>query len=376
VGVATQDPVLRAKFTGQPEHVINYFFFVAEEVREWLSRMGFHKLEELVGRVDRLEAPADERHWKARGLDLSAMLAVPQVKAGVATRWSGRRSATIGDVLDKRLFEQAQAAIERGEKVRLESPIRNTDRTTGTYLSSHVARRYGEAGLPDDTITVSFKGSAGQSFGAFLAGGITLRLEGEANDYVGKGLSGGKIVIKPPPGLDVAPEKSILLGNTSLYGATRGEAYLMGVAGERFAVRNSGALAVVEGTGDHGCEYMTGGTVLVLGRTGRNFAAGMSGGIAFVLNEDGQFEARCNRSMVELERVETPEDAQQLRRMLEAHMAHTGSAKAKAVLDSWDKSVERFVKVIPIDYKRAMAEKRAKSLAAPAAAVAGSEARV
>jgi glutamate synthase (NADPH/NADH) large chain/glutamate synthase (ferredoxin) len=362
---------LRAKFTGQPEHVINYFFFVAEEVRAILAGLGFRKIDELIGRVDKLQTKAGETHWKASGVDLSLLLTVPQVKDGTATRWKGAQATSnslsdaLGEILDKSLVEKCGPALERGERVSLHSPIKNTDRTTGTYLSSRVARRYGEKGLSDGTITISFTGSAGQSFGAFLSPGITLKLEGEANDYVGKGLSGGKLIINPPPGLNVAPELSILLGNTSLYGATRGEAYFQGVAGERFAVRNSGALAVVEGTGDHGCEYMTGGAVLVLGKTGRNFGAGMSGGLAFVLNEDGQFESRCNRSMVELEPLESHEDIQFVRGLLEAHVLHTQSPKARSLLDTWETSRSRFIKVIPVDYKRALAENRARPMASP-----------
>jgi glutamate synthase (NADPH/NADH) large chain/glutamate synthase (ferredoxin) len=365
VGIATQDPVLRARFTGQPEHVINYFFFVAEEVRALLAKLGLTKFEELIGRVDLITAESDQGHWKASGLDLSLLLTVPQVKADVPKRWNGTRLTGLGEILDHKLVQGSAPALERGEKVNLQSLIKNTDRTTGTFLSSHVARRYGEKGLADNTITVSFTGSAGQSFGAFLSHGITLRLEGEANDYVGKGLSGGKIVINPPPGLNVAPELSILLGNTSLYGATRGEAYFQGVAGERFAVRNSGALAVVEGTGDLGCEYMTGGAVLVLGRTGRNFAAGMSGGLAFVLDEDGAFKSRCNLAMVELEKLDEAEDIKLVRELLEAHVFYTQSPKARALLGGWEQTRERFIKVTPVDYKRALSERRARPLGSP-----------
>ena len=315
VGIATQDPALRARFTGQPEHVINYFFFVAEEVRELMAQLGFEKMEELVGRVDLLaRRQSDGRHWKASGLDLSLLLTEPRVEKNVPRRWEGKPSAGLGKILDQDIVAKCQAAITKKEPVSLSLPIKNTDRATGTFLSSRVAQRYGEEGLPEDTISSSFTGSAGQSFGAFLARGITLKLEGEANDYVGKGLSGGKLIINPPPGLQAPPEAAILLGNTALYGATRGEAYFHGVAGERFAVRNSGALAVVEGTGDHGCEYMTGGTVVVIGRTGRNFAAGMSGGLAFVLNEDGAFESRCNLAMVELEKLESPDDLRRVKR--------------------------------------------------------------
>jgi glutamate synthase (NADPH/NADH) large chain/glutamate synthase (ferredoxin) len=265
----------------------------------------------------------------------------------------------LAGILDNQLVERCKPAIERGEKVSLDLPIRNVNRTTGTVLSSHIARKYGLEGLPPDTITIKFTGSAGQSFGAFLSRGITLTLEGESNDYLGKGLSGGKIIVVPPKGVTYNPEETILIGNTSLYGATQGECYFYGTAGERFAVRNSGVRAVIEGTGDHGCEYMTGGVVVVLGKTGRNFAAGMSGGIAFVLNEDGKFEQRCNQGMVELEKVTTAEDKQTLRTMIEAHHRHTGSRKAKLALDAWATMLPKFVKIMPVDYKRVLAERKA-----------------
>jgi glutamate synthase (NADPH/NADH) large chain/glutamate synthase (ferredoxin) len=320
-------------------------------------------MDALIGRVDCLKARKATAHWKAAGLDLSPLLTQPDLEREVPRRWAGKPAEGIGQVLDHEIASQCQAAITGKKPVSLSFPIKNTDRTTGTYLSSRVAQRYGEEGLPDDTITVAFQGSAGQSFGAFLARGITLKLVGEANDYVGKGLSGGKLIINPPPGLQAPPEAAILLGNTALYGATRGEAYFHGVAGERFAVRNSGAVTVVEGTGDHGCEYMTGGTVVVIGRTGRNFAAGMSGGLAYVLNEDGAFESRCNLSMVELEKLEAAEDIRRLKELLEAHAKHTGSPKARGLLAHWEKELPRFLKVIPTDYKRVLAERRARALA-------------
>ncbi|MFM8551818.1 MAG: glutamate synthase-related protein, partial [Nitrospiraceae bacterium] len=366
VGVATQDPALRKKFAGQPEHVVNYFFFVAEELRDLMAKLGFRTVAEMVGRVDKLKAQKAIAHWKAKGLDLTALLTKPQVGPDVATHCVQEQDHGLAGILDNKLVELCKPAIERGEKVTLDLPIRNVNRTAGTMLSSHIARKYGLEGLPPDTITIKFTGSAGQSFGAFLSKGITLMLEGESNDYLGKGLSGGKIVVVPPTGATFTPEDTILIGNTSLYGGTQGEAYCYGMAGERFAVRNSGVKAVVEGTGDHGCEYMTGGVVVVLGRTGRNFAAGMSGGVAFVLNEDGKFEQRCNLGMVELETVTAPEDKQALKAMVEAHLKYTGSRKAKAVLDNWTGTLPKFVKIMPIDYKRVLAERKAAAAKGPA----------
>jgi glutamate synthase (NADPH/NADH) large chain/glutamate synthase (ferredoxin) len=359
VGVATQDPVLRKKFAGQPEHVVNYFFFVAEEVRELMAKLGFRRMDEMIGRMDKLKPQKAIDHWKAKGLDLAPLLKMPEVAPDIATHCIQKQDHGIDGILDNMLIELCKPAIERAEKVALDLPIRNVNRTTGTMLSSRIARKYGLEGLAADTITIKFTGSAGQSFGAFLSRGITLMLEGESNDYLGKGLSGGKIIVTPPRGITFNPEETILIGNTSLYGATQGEAYFYGMAGERFAVRNSGVRAVIEGTGDHGCEYMTGGVVVVLGRTGRNFAAGMSGGIAFVLNEDGKFEQRCNMGMVELEKVTTAEDKKLLRDMVEAHLKYTGSRKAKQVLDSWTGVLKKFVKIMPIDYKRVLAERKA-----------------
>ncbi|MEE8613262.1 MAG: glutamate synthase-related protein, partial [Nitrospirales bacterium] len=359
VGVATQDPVLRQKFTGQPEHVVNYFFFVAEEVRQLMAKLGFRTFTDMIGRVDKLKVQKAIDHWKAKGLDLSSLLWKPEVESHVATYCVQKQNHGLAEILDNQLVKLCQPAIERGESVSLDLPIRNVNRTTGTVLSSHIARKYGEEGLPPDTIRIRFTGSAGQSFGAFLSRGITLSLEGESNDYLGKGLSGGKIIVIPPKGSTFVPEETILIGNTSLYGATGGECYFYGTAGERFAVRNSGARAVIEGTGDHGCEYMTGGVVVVLGKTGRNFAAGMSGGEAYVLNEDGKFESRCNLGMVELEKVVTPEDKRILRTMIEKYFKYTGSPKAKKVLDAWKTMLPKFVKVMPTDYKRVLAERKA-----------------
>jgi glutamate synthase (NADPH/NADH) large chain/glutamate synthase (ferredoxin) len=359
VGVATQDPELRKKFAGQPEHVVNYFFFIAEEIRELMAKLGFRQFRDMVGRVDKLKAHKAISHWKAKGLDLSALLTQPDVAPDIARYCVQKQDHAIDQVLDRTLIERCQPAIERGEQVILDLPIRNVNRTVGTMLSSRVAKKYGMEGLPVDTISIKFSGSAGQSFGAFLSKGITLTLEGESNDYLGKGLSGGKIVVYPPKDATYTPEDTILIGNTALYGATSGEAYCYGMAGERFAVRNSGVRAVIEGTGDHGCEYMTGGVVVVLGKTGRNFAAGMSGGVAFVLNEFGTFEQRCNLGMVELEKVTSKDDIQTLRMLIEAHHRYTGSRKAKTVLDTWTTMLPKFIKVMPTDYKRVLAERKA-----------------
>ena len=359
VGVATQDPELRKRFTGQPDHVVNYFFFVAEEVRQLMAKLGFKIFTDMIGRVDKLKVEKALDHWKAKGLDLSLLLWKPEVEPHVKTFCVDSQDHGLDKVMDNKLVELCQQAIERGEKVVCDLPIHNTDRTTGTILSSHIARKYGEEGLPPDTITLNFTGSAGQSFGAFVSQGITLTLEGESTDYLGKGLSGGKIIVTPPKDCTFKPEETILIGNTSLYGATKGECYFYGMAGERFAVRNSGVRAVIEGTGDHCCEYMTGGVVVVLGPTGRNFAAGMSGGEAYVLNEDGKFESRCNLGMVELEKVMAAEDIRTLKTMIENHVRYTGSRRAQMVLDSWQTMLSKFVKVMPVDYKRVLAERKA-----------------
>ncbi|WP_082145212.1 glutamate synthase large subunit [Microvirga massiliensis] len=384
VGVATQDPVLRKRFKGLPEHVINYFFFLAEEVRECMAQLGFRTVSEMVGRSDLLDKREAIAHWKAKGLDFTRIFHKPEAGPDVAIRHAERQKHPITDVLDRNLIVQAEPALERDERVTIEAAITNRDRAAGAMLSGEVAKRYGHEGLPDDTIGVTLHGTAGQSFGAWLAAGVTLTLEGAANDYVGKGLSGGKIIIRPPVSSRAAAERSIIVGNTVLYGAIAGECYFRGVAGERFAVRNSGAIAVVEGTGDHGCEYMTGGIVVVIGQTGRNFAAGMSGGIAYVLDEDGTFSRRCNLSMVDLEPVEEEEDLMQrlhhhggdletkgridimanmsgpdeerLLQLLSNHHAYTGSARAREILDDWANSRTRFVKVMPVEYRRALRE--------------------
>ncbi len=367
VGVATQDPVLRKKFSGQPEHVVNYFFFVAEEVREYMAQMGIRKFSDLIGRADLLDMKAGIDHWKASGLDFTKLFHQPKVGAGVARSHCEEQDHGLAKALDNKLIAQAQNALEKGEKVVIETPITNVNRTAGTMLSGAVATRYGAAGLPDDTITVKLSGTAGQSFGAFLTKGITFELTGEGNDYVGKGLCGGRIVIKPPKAFRGVPQENIIAGNTVMYGATTGESYFNGVAGERFCVRNSGAMAVVEGVGNHGCEYMTGGTVAVLGETGLNFAAGMSGGVAYVLDEDGLFGKRCNLSMVALEKVESADkcinvagehlgqpDEITLKGMLEKHAAYTGSERAQAILADWDNYRGKFVKVLPLEYKRVL----------------------
>jgi glutamate synthase (NADPH/NADH) large chain len=376
VGVATQDPALRKKFKGQPEHVVNFFFFVAEEVREIMAALGVRKLGDLIGRTDLLDMKKGVEHWKARGLDFSRIFQMPHMPPEVAIYNSEKQDHGLEKALDHRLIELAQPAIQRGEKVTIEMPIRNVNRTVGTMLSSEVARKYGNSGLADDTIHVRFAGSAGQSFGAFLVKGISLDLIGEANDYVGKGLSGGRISVQPSPKFRGSPPDNIIIGNTVLYGAIAGEAYFRGVAGERFCVRNSGAQAVVEGLGDHGCEYMTGGTVVVLGVTGRNFAAGMSGGIAYVLDEDGSFGTRCNQSMVQMEPVlvEAEQEAKVLRdvwhmgqadetilrEFIERHARYTNSARAREILDNWTAYRAKFVKVFPTEYRRALGEMAAK----------------
>ncbi|MEP6870468.1 MAG: glutamate synthase large subunit [Anaerolineaceae bacterium] len=368
VGIATQNPVLREKFSGQAEHVVNFFRFIAEEVRELMAALGFRTLEEMVGRSDLLDMRRAVDHWKAQGLDFSAILYRPDVDESVATHCVTTQDHGLEAALDNDLIAQAQPALLRGEHVSIERPVRNVNRTVGTMLGSELTGRYGFSGLPDDTIEICFNGSAGQSFGAFVPSGITLRLEGDANDYVGKGLSGGKLIVYPPKNATFVPEQNIIVGNTVLYGATSGAAFFRGVAGERFAVRNSGAVAVVEGTGDHGCEYMTGGRVVVIGRTGRNFGAGMSGGVAFVYDEDGDFDSRCNQQMVGLEPLEEAEDLELVRGLLERHLEYTESSVAARILNGWPKAAAKFVKVMPTEYRRVLAEQR-WAAAEPSAAV-------
>jgi len=367
VGVATQDPELRRRFTGKPEFVENFFRFIAEEVREYMARLGFRTMDEMIGRIDRLDVRPALEHWKAKGLDLSGILHCPGTGPDVAIRKVRRQDHGLTKSLDgTTLIPACQPALERRERVSLRLPIRNVHRTVGTLLGFEVTSRYGVAGLPDDTIRLHFSGSAGQSFGAFVPRGITLTLEGDANDYLGKGLSGGRIIAYPPAKSTFVPEENILAGNVVLYGATSGEAFLRGVAGERFAVRNSGVQAVVEGVGDHGCEYMTGGRVVILGRTGRNFAAGMSGGIAYILDEEGDFARRCNPGMVDLEPLIDEEDILTVQDLLRKHVECTQSTRAKKVLADWDRMFSKFVKVMPRDYKRAIAAmKRAQEEGIP-----------
>ena len=359
VGIATQDPELRAKFQGKPEHVVNYLFMVAEDLRGIMAKLGFRTLTEMVGRVDVLHSDNVIDHWKTQGIDLAAILTpAPKPHAGVEIFNTTKQDHELDRALDNRLIELAQPAIKRGEKVRIELPVININRVVGTMLSHEVAKQWGEALLPDDTIHIKLNGSAGQSLGAFLAKGISIEVEGDCNDYVGKGLSGGRLAIYPPPNSSFVAEQNIIVGNVVLYGATSGEGYFRGIAAERFCVRNSGASAVVEGVGDHGCEYMTGGRVVVLGETGRNFAAGMSGGIAYVLDENKNLSANCNHGTVELEAVDDADDIGELRQLLERHLEYTGSTVAERVLDNWDHSLSQFVKVMPVDYKRVLQEKK------------------
>jgi glutamate synthase domain-containing protein 2/glutamate synthase domain-containing protein 1/glutamate synthase domain-containing protein 3 len=357
VGIATQDPELRKKFAGRPEHLVNYFFLVAEQLRSIMAGLGFRTVNEMIGRMDKLDTRKAIAHWKAKGLDFSDLLHMPQVPDGVATYRCQDQDHGLDEALDHQLIEMSQASIENKTATRIDLPIRNSNRTVGTMLSHEIAKRYGEEGLPEDTIQVNLKGSAGQSFAAFLAKGISMRLEGDANDYFCKGLSGGKVTVVPPAPSTFVPEDNIIVGNVALYGATGGQVFIRGIAGERFAVRNSGAETVVEGVGDHGCEYMTRGRVVVLGPTGRNFAAGMSGGEAYVLDEEGQFESLCNTGMVDLEKVEAAADKAALRRLLKDHLKYTGSASAERVLQAWDRMLPMFVKVMPRDYKRIIAER-------------------
>ncbi len=396
VGIATQDPVLRKRFVGKPEHVINYLFFVAEEARELMAALGYRTFDEMVGQMQMLDRTAAVTHWKAKGLDFTRLFHKPHAPEGVGIRHSETQNHPIDKVLDRRLIAEAMPALESGTPVRIAATISSVDRSAGAMLGGAVAKRYGHAGLPEDTIAISLTGTAGQAFGAWVARGISIDLVGEANDYVGKGLSGGRLVVRPSEDGAFVPEDSIIIGNTALYGAITGECYFRGVAGERFAVRNSGAVAVVEGTGDHGCEYMTGGVVAVLGRTGRNFAAGMSGGIAYVLDEDGTFESRCNMSMVELEPVVEEEqirardyhqagdlqtkgvveivsnlgngDAERLYQLIARHRAFTGSTRAATILENWADYLPKFRKVMPVEYRRALVELEKEQIAAQVAA--------
>ncbi|MGB5168689.1 MAG: glutamate synthase-related protein, partial [Acidimicrobiia bacterium] len=380
VGVATQDPELRKLFPGEPEHVVNFFMFVAEETREIMAAMGFRTYAEMIGQSNRIRVSEAVEHWKAEGLDFSRVLFKPQTEAGVATSNTEEQDHHLDRALDNTLIEQARPALEFGEPVSIETTISSSNLTVGAMLSGEVARRYGHTGLPPGTIRIKLKGTAGQSFGAWLARGITLHLEGDANDYVGKGLSGGRIVIEAEPSGPTVPKENIIIGNTVLYGAISGDCYFNGGAGERFAVRNSGAIAVVERVGDHGCEYMTGGCVVVIGKAGRNFGAGMSGGIAYVIDEDGDFEQRVNHEMVEIERLSVSDspldgpddpsrgdlladpfshDAWRLRTLIARQALFTNSSRAQEILENFDEYLPRFYKVVPVEYRRALEQQPA-----------------
>ncbi len=386
VGVATQDPELRKRFTGEPEHVVNFFTFMAEEVREIMASLGFRTINEMIGRREALDVRTAVDHWKAHGVDVTRLLAPVKPAAGVAIYNCETQDHGLDKALDHQLIKDARGAIDGGAPVSLEYPIKNINRTVGAMMSGEIALKHGHAGLPDDTIHVKFTGNAGQSFGAWLSRGVSFELVGDANDYVGKGLSGGRIAVYPSPKSPIVPEQNIIVGNTVLYGAIAGECYFRGIAGERFAVRNSGAAAVVEGCGDHGCEYMTGGTVVILGETGRNFAAGMSGGIAYILDEAGNFDTLCNQGMVELEPIDPnePDDgtadvasdpvrfnARRLKGLIENHLRYTGSSRAKHILDNWDAYLPKFVKIMPVDYRRALREMQERAAGAETAALAG-----
>jgi len=354
MGVATQDPGLRKRFRGKPEHVINYLYMVARETREHMAQLGFNKMDDMIGRSDCLEMNTAINFWKSKGLDLSKILYNPGLNETSINRKIESQPSDIEDVCDQKLIKLSEQAIISKEKIDIAFSINNVDRTLGAMLSGKIAKKYGNKGLPDDTITCRFNGAAGQSFGAFAVKGLSLFLNGEANDYLGKGLSGGKIVVRPLPGVDFDPSDNIIAGNVILYGATSGEVYINGKAGERFAIRNSGANAVVEGVGDHGCEYMTGGRVVVLGDTGINFAAGMSGGIAYIYDPDQQFDRLCNLEMVDLEIVRDPSDIDELKKMIVKHREYTESDKASHIISNWDESLPLFVKVFPTEYRKAL----------------------
>jgi glutamate synthase (NADPH/NADH) large chain len=362
VGVATQNPELRKRFMGKADNLVTFFRFLAQEVREQLAELGYRSLEEIIGRFDLLERNPEVDHWKIRNLDLNGLLSLPDESAVNAMHCCDVQDHKIDKVLDMELISEAEKAISDKQAVVVKKSIHNTNRTIGAMLSGRIAERYGSAGLPDGTIKCRFTGSAGQSFGAFLSPGVELFLEGDSNDYLGKGLSGGRIIVIPPPGSTFEPDKNIIIGNTSLYGATSGEVYISGVAGERFGVRNSGACAVVEGVGNHCCEYMTGGRVVVLGTTGNNFAAGMSGGIAYVLNEKGDFDYFCNMGMVELSLVEDHSEINELTSLITKHYEFTGSKKAKMILDDLNMYLTQFIKVIHYDYKKVLQEQKLEEI--------------
>jgi glutamate synthase (NADPH/NADH) len=376
VGIATQDPVLREKFAGEPEHVINFFFMLAEELREIMAQLGFRTMTEMVGRSDMLEVDKEvvKSNEKLENIDLSLLLRpAADIRPEAAQYCVQKQDHGLDMALDNKLIKLSEAALEKGLPVYIETPICNVNRAVGTMLSHEVTKRYHLAGLPTDTIHIKLTGSAGQSLGAFLCPGIMLELEGDGNDYVGKGLSGGKIVVYPPKGSLFDPKENIVIGNVALYGATCGEAYFNGMAAERFCVRNSGARAVVEGVGDHGCEYMTGGTVVVLGKTGRNFAAGMSGGVAYVLDLDGKFRSCCNTELVDLDKVEEEEDITTLKMMIQQHQRHTNSLLAREVLADFDNLLPKFIKVFPRDYKRVLANMKEESASKEASDLAAKE---
>ena len=361
VGIATQNPELRKKFTGQPEHVIKYFFFVAEELRKIMAELGFRRVDEMVGHTDMLKQRKDIKHWKAGKVNLSTVLHQVPLGENDTLFCTQKQDHGLESQLDHEIIEKSSAALNQKKPVNLSLPILNVNRAVGTLLSSEIARKHGEKGLPDNTIHCKFNGSAGQSFGAFLAQGVTLELEGDANDYTGKGLSGGRLIIYPPKNSTFRAEENILVGNTVLYGATGGEVFFSGIAGERFAVRNSGAIAVVEGVGDHGCEYMTGGNVIVLGETGKNFAAGMSGGISYVLDENQKFESKCNPSMVALENITDAEEKFWLRKWITLHQEYTGSERAAQLLENWNTTLGNFVKVMPHEYRAVLKTQKNKA---------------
>ena len=359
VGVATQDVELRKMFAGKPEHVINYLFMVAEEAREIMASLGFRSIDEMVGHSEVLEYDNSINHWKLKHLDLTKIL-TPATKphANVQTYCTIKQKHGIELQIDNELIRESQDAIQHKKPTRLNIEVQNIDRALGTILSHEVSKKWGEHGLPDNTIHIRCKGSAGQTLGGWLVSGITIEVEGDANDFVGKGLSGGRIIVYPPAASKFKPEENIIIGNVALYGATEGEAFFRGRAAERFCVRNSGASCVVEGVGDHGCEYMTGGRAVILGATGRNFAAGMSGGIAYVYDRGGQLLSNCNLEMVALEKMENAQDISELKELIAKHYKHTGSTVAEGILQNWDEELPRFVKVMPIDYKRALAEQQ------------------
>jgi glutamate synthase (NADPH/NADH) large chain len=362
VGIATQNAELRKQFRGKADFLVTFFRFLAEETREQLAELGYRKLDDIIGRADLLERDMSVNHWKIQNIDLSPLLTIPTEASANPIFCCGAQEKKLDGVLDHGLIAESEKALWDKIPVSIEREIHNTDRTTGAMLSGKIVKMHGPEGLPDGTIKCLFKGSAGQSFGAFLAPGVQLRLEGDSNDYLGKGLSGGRIIVVPPAGSVFEADKNIIIGNTVLYGATRGEIYISGVAGERFGVRNSGAIAVVEGVGNHCCEYMTGGRVVVLGATGNNFAAGMSGGIAYVFNENGDFDYYCNMGMVELSLVEDYSDVIELTDLITRHYNYTGSKKAKMILDAPEKYLPMFIKVIPYDYKKVIQEQKLEEL--------------